>query len=207
MAGELHGEDLKNADFDKIIRFSVICDQMKSVYRRTMLCDLSRRETDAEHSWHLALMAMLLSDYAPEGTDIAKVIQMVVVHDLVEIYAGDTFCYDEHAALSKKDREKDAADRLFAILPQKIGHSMRSLWEEFDEETTNEAAFAAALDRLQPLLNNFMTDGYTWREGAVERNSVEKRTSLIKKAIPKAAELLDEIMDDSERKGFFTKKE
>lgn len=207
MAGELHSGDLKNADFDKIIRFSIICDQMKSVYRRTMLCDLSRRETDAEHSWHLALMAMLLSDYAPEGTDIAKVIQMVVVHDLVEIYAGDTFCYDERAALSKKEREKEAADKLFSVLPQNMGSRIRALWEEFDKESTNEAAFAAALDRLQPLLNNFMTDGYTWREGAVERKSVEKRTDLIKRAIPRAAALLNEILDDSEKKGFFTKKE
>lgn len=192
--------------FDKKIRFSVICDTMKSVYRRTMLADGSRRETDAEHSWHLALMAMLFSEFAPPGTNIEKVIRMVIVHDLVEIYAGDTFCYDEKGKLTKKDREKKAADRLFAILPKDTATEFRSFWEEFDEEITKEAKFAAALDRLQPLLNNFMTDGYTWREGKVSKESVEKRTELIKKAIPAAGELLDMILSDSEKKGYFTEK-
>lgn len=204
-------ENLYNAylteekNFQKKMQFLIIADKMKTVYRQTLLADKSRRETDAEHSWHLALMAIVLSDYAPEGTDIDKSVRMALVHDMVEIYAGDTFCYDINAGKDKRKRELEAADRLFSILPKEEGEEYKSLWLEFDAEETREAKFTAALDRLQPLINNFLTDGHTWRKGNVPREMVEKRVALISEAIPAAKSLVYEILDDSERKGYFRK--
>ena len=149
----------------KQIDFIVEIDKLKHILRRTVLIDKSRRENDAEHSWHLAVMAILLKEYAAEDVDLEKVMKMVLVHDLVEIDAGDTFCYDAKANLDKRDRELCAADRLFAILPEDQAKELRRLWEEFEECTTPEARFAASLDRLQPFIHNVHTDGHTWKNG------------------------------------------
>lgn len=206
MAENFHKAYLTEEEkFQKKMQFLIIADKMKTVYRQTLLADKSRRETDAEHSWHLALMAIVLSDYAPEDTDIDKAVRMALVHDLVEIYAGDTFCYDVNAGKNKRERELKAADRLFSILPENEGEEYRSLWLEFDREETREAKFTAALDRLQPLINNFLTDGHTWRKGNVPREMVEKRVALISEGIPAAKSLVYGILEDSERKGYFSK--
>lgn len=202
MAENIYSTDMKDR-FNKKLQFLMIVDKMKSIYRQTLLSDKSRRETDAEHSWHIAVMAILLKDFAPEGADIDRVVRMCLVHDLVEIYAGDTFCYDTKAGEDKEEREKLAADRLFAVLPEDDGEELRTLWEEFDRQETPDAIFAASLDRIQPLLNNFLTEGHTWRKGNVSRAQAQKRASLIEKGIPFAWDTVMEILDDSEKKGFF----
>ena len=202
MAENIHESDLKE-NFNKRLQFLILIDKMKSVYRQTLLADKSRRETDAEHSWHMAVMAMLFAPFAPEGVDTDRVIKMCLVHDLVEIYAGDTFCYDVKAGEDKSEREELSAQKLFSVLPEEDGVQIRTLWEEFEKQQTPDALFAASLDRFQPLINNFLTEGHTWRKGNVTREQVEKRASLIEKGLPIAWETVMEIIEDSQKKGFF----
>ena len=167
------------------MRFLVEVDKMKSVYRRTILIDKTRRESDAEHSWHFALMAMLLAEYAdPEKVDCARVIRMALVHDLIEIYAGDTFAYDVQGNQDKRQRETEAADKLFALLPEDQAAEIRALWEEFDAMETPDAQYAAAIDRLQPFLNNYLTQGHTWGLGGVKSAQVYERMDPIRVALP-----------------------
>ena len=202
MAENIYNEDI-NVRFNKKLQFLILIDKMKSVYRQTLLADKSRRETDAEHSWHIAMMAMLFAEFAPEGVDKERVIKMCLVHDLVEIYAGDTFCYDEKAGEDKAQREMRAAQKLFSVLPAEDGEEIKGLWLEFEKQETPDAVFAASLDRFQPLINNFLTDGHTWRKGKVVRPQVEERAALIKKGLPIAWETVQKILDDAENKGFF----
>lgn len=173
-----------NERIDSQLLFTAEIDKMTSVLRRTLLIDLSRRENDAEHSWHIAVMAMLFSEYAAAPVDVGRVVQMCVVHDLVEVYAGDTFAYDEAGNADKEAREKAAADKLFAMLPEEQGRMIRSLWEEFDAMETADAKYAACMDRLQPFLHNTLTDGHTWVEGGTGRAAVEKRMAVIKDFMP-----------------------
>lgn len=202
MAENIYNEDI-NVKFNKKLQFLILIDKMKSVYRQTLLADKSRRETDAEHSWHIAMMAMLFAEFAPEGVDKERVIKMCLVHDLVEIYAGDTFCYDEKAGEDKAEWEMRAAQKLFSVLPAEDGEEIKGLWLEFEKQETPDAVFAASLDRFQPLINNFLTDGHTWRKGKVVRPQVEERAALIKKGLPIAWETVQKILDDAENKGFF----
>src|SRR5690554_4376193 len=156
----------------KDIQFILELDKMKSILRQTTLIDGSRRENDAEHSWHIAVMAMVLKEYADKKIDICKVIKMLLVHDLVEIYAGDTFCYDVEANKDKKERELKAADRIFGMLEEDKGKELRSLWEEFEEMKTKEAIFAASMDRLQPFFNNYYSGGGTWKKFRVSKGEI-----------------------------------
>jgi len=194
---------MENRDFEKQIQFLIEADKMKSIYRRTLLMDKSRCENDAEHSWHLALMAMTLFEYAysPE-VDMLRVLKMALVHDLVEVYAGDTFAYDEKGYEDKQQRENDAADKLFGILPEEQGREYRALWEEFDAMKTADALYASAVDRLQPLLSNYMTQGHTWKDGSVTSDRVLKRMELIKTAIPAAWPLVEKIVSESIANGW-----
>src|SRR5262249_50705513 len=141
------------------IAFIIEIDKAKQVLRQTLLMDGSRLENDAEHSWHLAVMALLLAEYAGEAVDLLRVLKMVLIHDLVEIDAGDTFVYDVEALATRREREERAADRIFGLLPADVEEEFRALWEEFEAQATPEARFAAALDRLQPLLHNYHTGG------------------------------------------------
>lgn len=161
------------------VEFLVEIDKLKTVMRRTDLISADRRENDAEHSWHLAVAAMVLAEYANDPIDLSKVIKMVLIHDLVEIDAGDTYCYDVEGAKDKEEREQRAADRLFAILPQDQGKEFRKLWAEFEEGATAEAKFAAALDRFQPVLHNLRTDGRSWSQHGIVRQQVAKRIAPI----------------------------
>lgn len=204
MADSLYKNNI-NEDFGKKLEFLVLLDKMKTVYRQTLLADKSRRETDAEHSWHIAMMAMLFADLAPEGVDRDRSIRMCLVHDLVEIYAGDTFCYDVKAGEDKSERETKAADKLFAILPEKDGKELKELWIEFEMQSTPDALFAASLDRLQPLINNILTDGHTWRKGSVQRKQVEQRAAVIEKGFPAAWRTVCDVIDEAEIKGYFKK--
>jgi putative hydrolase of HD superfamily len=161
------------------IGFIVEIDRLKRVTRQTVLTDRSRNENSAEHSWHLAVMALVLREYVSDELDIVKVLKMVLVHDLVEIDAGDTFCYDEVANRDRDQRERRAAARIFGLLPADQGEELRRVWEEFEERRTAEARFAAALDRMQPLLSNLETDGHSWRRHGVALSQVLARTSSI----------------------------
>lgn len=169
---------------DQQLKFTAEIDKMTSVLRRTLLVDQSRRENDAEHSWHIAVMALLFEEYAAEKVNVARVAEMCVVHDLVEIYAGDTFAYDVKGNEDKMAREAVAADRLFRQLPEEQGKMIRDLWEEFDAVETPDAKYATCLDRLQPFLHNTLTNGYTWVEGGTNRAAVEKRMGIIREFMP-----------------------
>ncbi len=182
--------------------FSAEIDKMTSVLRRTLLIDKSRRENDAEHSWHIAVMAMLFSEYASEPVDIGRAVQMCVVHDLVEIEAGDTFAYDTAGNEDKAEREKLAADKLFSKLPDDQGKMIRSLWEEFDAMETPDARYAACMDRLQPFLHNTLTEGHGWQSGNVERSSIEKRMSIIKDFMPEVYKWITTCLDNAVKKGW-----
>ena len=185
------------------MRFLVEVDKMKSVYRRTILIDKTRRESDAEHSWHFALMAMLLAEYAdPEKVDCARVIRMALVHDLIEIYAGDTFAYDVQGNQDKRQRETEAADKLFALLPEDQAAEIRALWEEFDAMETPDAQYAAAIDRLQPFLNNYLTQGHTWGLGGVKSAQVYERMDPIRVALPEVWPFVDKMIQEKNEKGY-----
>lgn len=185
------------------MRFLVEVDKMKSVYRRTILIDKTRRESDAEHSWHFALMAMLLAEYAdPEKVDCARVIRMALVYDLIVIYAGDTFAYDVQGNQDKRQRETEAADKLFALLPEDQAAEIRALWEEFDAMETPDAQYAAAIDRLQPFLNNYLTQGHTWGLGGVKSAQVYERMDPIRVALPEVWPFVDKMIQESIEKGY-----
>jgi putative hydrolase of HD superfamily len=169
---------------DRRIRFALEADRLKSVMRRTRLVDGSRHENTAEHSWHLALLAMLLGDTAGADVDQARVLRMLLVHDLIEVDAGDTFAFDAAGYLDKADRERAAAARLFGILPGAQGDEMRALWEEFEAEESADARFAVALDRFQPLLLNFYGGGGSWREHGITRAQVLRRMAPIEHGAP-----------------------
>ncbi len=186
----------------KQLEFIIEVDKLKQIYRQTLLMDGSRNENDAEHSWHLALMAMVLQEYSPKkDLDITKVLKMLLIHDLVEIYAGDTFCYDEKANLNKNQRELEAAERLFNILPPDQSQEFRDLWDEFEKRETPEALFAASLDRIQPLICNYLTGGHTWVKYGVKSHKVLERNLLVKEGAPELWKLVEEIVEDSIRMG------
>ena len=180
-----------NERLDQQLKFSAEIDKMTGIIRRTSLIDRSRRENDAEHSWHIAAMAMLFEEYAKEPVNVSRAVEMCIVHDLIEIYAGDTFAYDVKANEDKADREKKAADKLFSQLPQEQGKMIRSLWEEFDAMETSDAKYAACMDRLQPFMHNTLTEGFTWIEGGTNRTSVEKRMAVIKDFLPEVYKWID----------------
>jgi putative hydrolases of HD superfamily len=160
-------------------------DQLKSVLRQTMLAGPGRRENSAEHSWHLAMMAVVLAEHAPSGTDIGRVIVMVLLHDLVEIDAGDLFLYADDAQQARQETaEHAAADRIFALLPQDQAARLRGLWDEFEERRTPEARFARALDRLQPMLANLRAGGGTWQEHGITADRVLAKVQLIEDGSP-----------------------
>jgi putative hydrolases of HD superfamily len=173
----------------------VEADRLKLVLRRTLVTGGARHENSAEHSWHLALAAMALAEHAGSDVDLARALQMVVVHDLVELDAGDTFAYDLSANLGRVEREKLAADRIFGLLPADQGPALRALWDEFEEGRTATARFAIALDRLLPLLLNDLTDGGSWRVHGVTRTQVLRRMAPIEQAIPPLWPLVLEIVD------------
>lgn len=188
--------------FEKQLAFLIEVDKMKSVFRRTMLIDLSRRENDAEHSWHFALTALVLLEYAKDDVDINRVIKMALVHDLVEVYAGDTFAYDEAGYADKEERELKAADKIFGMLPDDQRDEFRALWDEFEDFKTKESCYANAIDRLQPFINNYKTDGYTWREGNVNKAQVYKRMDAVRLYAPELWPFLEYVIDDAIGKGY-----
>jgi putative hydrolase of HD superfamily len=187
---------------ERQIQFVLAIDQLKQVLRQTLLTDGSRRENSAEHSWHLAMMALVLAEYAPLGTNLLRAIQMVLLHDLVEIHAGDTFCFDAGGQLDKTERETAAANQLYSQLPDPQGVELLAIWEEFEAGATATAQFAIALDRLQPLLHNWQTEGGTWKQHDIERERVLKRMAPIAVGTPQLWPLVERILDDCVAAGY-----
>lgn len=185
------------------LAFVTEIDKLKQVLRQTWLLDSSRRENDAEHSWHLALMAMVLAEYAPHAAlDRFRVLKMLLIHDLVEIDAGDTFAYDDAANDGKTQREQQAAERLFALLPDDQAREFHSLWNEFETRSTPEARFANALDRLQPILHNFQTQGKAWQQHAVTARMVLDRNHQMGDGAPELWEYVQQLVGDAVERGY-----
>lgn len=165
-------------DMDRLeqqFRFILEIDKEKFIGRQTYLSDGQRKENDAEHAWHMALMVVLLSEYANEEIDVLKTMTMLLLHDIVEIDAGDTYAYDEAGKATQEERERKAADRIFALLPEDQGKKLRGLWEEFEAQETPEAKFARTMDNLQPMMLNAATDGKAWTEHGVHLSQIMKR--------------------------------
>ena len=179
----------------KQMDFIVEVDKAKSIIRQTYLADASRKEDDAEHSWHLALMAVLLKEYSNEEVELAKVVPMVLIHDLVEIDAGDTYAYDDAGAKTKEEREKKAADRIFGMLPEDQGEWFRELWDEFEEYKTAEAKFAHVLDNCQPLLLNDASNGRSWAEHGVRKSQIYKRNEHTSEGSREIWEYMQKLID------------
>jgi len=185
------------------IRFVIEIDKLKHVLRRTYLLDQSRRENDAEHSWHLAVMTILLQEYAETPVDLLRVLKMVLIHDIVEIDAGDAALYDEAGNADKAERELAAADRLFSLLPRDQAEEIRDLWQEFEARITPEARFARALDRVQPILHNYHTGGRTWRElGVTAKQVLAKNRDVVFDGSPALGEYVVGLIADAVAKGY-----
>ena len=189
--------------FEKQLRFLVEIDKMKTVLRQTVLVDKSRQENDAEHSWHFAVMAMILYEYADASrVDLSRVLKMALVHDLIEIYAGDTAAFDEAGLADKTEREEKAADKLFGLLPPDQGEEIRSLWAEFDAMETPDAQYANAIDRLQPFINDYMAEGLAWPPDRVTSEKLYQRLAVVRKSAPELWEFVEHVVEDSIKKGY-----
>jgi putative hydrolase of HD superfamily len=184
------------------LAFLIEVDRLKTVLRASPLAAAERRENDAEHSWHLALMVPVLAEYADEPIDVGHTIRLVVVHDLVEIYAGDTPLYDDKLRVDQAERELAAADRLFGLLPEDQAREFRALWDEFEARVTPEARFAKAIDRLEPNLLNWMAGGGTWLTPGVTSDTVRTRTAHIGEASSALGEAMAVLIDGAERNGW-----
>lgn len=185
----------------KQMEFLLEVDKLKFINRQTYLSDGKRKENDGEHSWHLALMAVLLSEYSNEEIDLVKVITMVLIHDIVEIDAGDTYAYDAVGIQSKREREVKAADRIFNILPEDQAEKLRRLWEEFEAYETPEAKFAHVCDNVQPLMLNDATDGLAWREHEVKKSQVLQRNRRTGEGSQVMMEYINQILDKNVESG------
>jgi putative hydrolase of HD superfamily len=188
---------------DRQLRFAAEADRLKTVLRQSPILDGSRRENSAEHSWHLALMAAVLGDHAPAGTDLGRVTTMLLLHDLVEIDAGDLFAYAGQPAQARQEEaERAAADRIFALLPGPQAAEFRALWDEFEERRTAEAKFARALDRLQPMLANYHLGGGTWQDHSLTADQVLDKVALIEDGSATLGRYARELVQSAVDQGF-----
>ncbi len=193
---------------DQQLSFIREIDKLKNIFRRSLITDGTRYENDVEHSWHLAVMVTLLSDYAAEPVDLLRMVKMVLVHDIVEIDAGDTIVYDTNARKEVVQAEQAAADRLFGMLPEDQSSELRVLWDEFEARVTPEARFARALDRLQPIMLNCATDGRTWRENKVTYDRVVAlNRPIIEAGAPVLLPFFDQLLLDARENGCFREDE
>lgn len=195
--------DIGNKRLLQQIEFIIEIDKMKSIFRQTKLAEGTRYENDAEHTWHLTVMAIILLEHANDRKlDLLKVINMLLIHDIVEIDAGDTFAYDVEGNKSKREREEKAANRIFGLLPEEQREQCLALWYEFEEMATSEAQYAAALDRLQPMLLNFFNKGETWREHGITSDRVIARNKHIENGSEQLWELAKGLVDKAVKRGY-----
>ena len=179
----------------KQLAFALTIDAEKDVLRRTYLTEHRRRENDAEHAWHMSVMAYLLREYANEPIDLARTLVMTLTHDLVEIYAGDTYAYDEAGQATAHERELAAADRLYAMLPPDQAQELRGIWEEFEANETPEAHFAHAMDNVQPMMLNDANGGGDWKDRDVARSMPASRNAVTRLGSDELADYVDEMLD------------
>ena len=189
-------------EIEKQIEFLMEIDKSKGILRMNWMLDESRREDDVQHAWHVCLTAMVLQKYAARPVDIGHVIQMLLVHDIVEIDAGDTYAYDEKGYESKPQREQAAADRIYGMLPGGQGQALRALWEEFEAGETDDAKFANAVDRTQPFWGNFYIQGRVWKENGIEAKQVIRRNEVTKEIIPEVWEAVYEQIQQAVQNGW-----
>lgn len=197
---KMTGEDLTRQ-----IAFIKEIDKIKYIQRRTKLFNSDRNENDAEHSWHLAMMALVLSGHSNAEIDLLKVVKMVLIHDIVEIDAGDTFIYDQNKNHENTDEELKAAQRIFGLLPEKQAAQFIEIWTEFEEGITEEAKFARSMDRLEPLLQNTSNNGGTWKEFNVKYQTVYNKKKIIQNGSSTLWEYAEKLIDDSVKKGILEK--
>lgn len=183
------------------IKFILEIDKVKNIFRQTYLADGNRKENDAEHSWHMALMAILLKEYAEDEVDVLRVITMILIHDLVEIDAGDTYAYDAEAGTTKVERELQAAERIFSILPEDQGAYFRNLWDEFEAYESADSKYAHMLDNFQPLLLNDASGGISWREHEVRKKQIYKRNEKVEETSGTIWEKMKQIIAENISKG------
>lgn len=196
----MHKED-QSLRLEKQLAFLVEIDKVKNIFRQNYLADGGRKENDAEHSWHIALMAVLLKEYADMDVDVLKVMTMVLIHDLVEIDAGDTYAYDLAGAETKQIREEKAAERIFGILPEDQRDYFRGLWEEFEDYETADAKYAHLLDNFQPLLLNDASNGISWREHQVHKAQIYKRNEKICESSKRIWDCMKQVIQKNIEKG------
>lgn len=189
------GDPGSGARMARQLQFLVEVDRLKSVLRMTAVGGGGRRENSAEHSWHMAVMAPLLAEHATEAVDLLRVMKMVVIHDVVEIDAGDAFAFDPAANHGKEERERAAAERIFGLLPEDQAGELRALWDEFEDRLTPDARFANALDRLSGVLQNHRNGGGTWLEHKVPRDAILLRQDPIREAVPELWPWVLEVVD------------
>jgi len=187
------------------IDFLVEIDKLKTVLRRAYIADASRRENSAEHSWHIAMMAMILAEYCQQDVDLFRVIRMLLIHDIVEIDAGDTGIYDHVAALDKTERETLAAERVFSLLPLDQAKELRKIWDEFEQGASPEARFARAMDRLIPLIHNYYTQGKRWKEDGITHAQVLTANQTIREGSQELWEFALSLIDESVSRGYLLK--
>ncbi|UCH32832.1 MAG: HD domain-containing protein [Candidatus Bathyarchaeota archaeon] len=193
---------MDNTRLQHQMKFLLEIDRLKRVLRQIIITDQSRQENSAEHSWHIALMTIILSEYAePSHIDAFRVVKMLLVHDLVEIDAGDTYCYDDQARENQHERERQAAKRIFKLLPKDQAYELQALWEEFEARKTLNARFANALDRLQPLMSNYFTDGKAWQKHGVKRHQVVARNCSIEDGAPELWQYASRLIEDAVVRG------
>ena len=188
--------------FSQQIRFILELDKLKSVIRQSYLLAGVRQENSAEHSWHIALTALLLSEYAEQRLDLHRTMKMLLIHDIIEIDAGDTYCYDAKEAKHQTERENEAAERLFGLLPADQMSEFHELRREFEERSTPEAKFAATIDRLMPLLHNYHTEGRSWREHGVRRDQVSARNGVMREGSRSLWQFATSLLEESVEKGY-----
>ena len=193
-------------DLSKQISFIKEIDKIKYIQRKTKLFNSDRPENDAEHSWHLAMMTIVLAEHADTPIDVLKVVKMVLIHDIVEIDAGDTFIYDTMKSHSNTDNELMAAKRIFGLLPGEQADEFIAIWEEFEAGETNEAKFAKSMDRLEPLLQNTSNDGGTWKEFDVDYQQVYEKKKVIQDGSTSLWQYAENLINESVEKGILKKK-
>ena len=187
--------------FEQQMKFILEIDKVKNVFRQTYLADGNRKENDAEHSWHMAIMAFLLKEYAQEEVDIMRVVLMVLIHDLVEIDAGDTYAYDLDGLQTKREREVKAAERIFGLLPKDQEEQFRELWDEFEAYESAEAKYAHMLDNFQPLMLNDALDGKSWKEHKVKKSQIYSRNAKTMEGAEKIWEYMKDLVQKNIDRG------
>lgn len=192
----------------KQMDFIIEIDKLKNVFRQSLIADGSRHENDAEHSWHLCMLAITLEEYAEKGTDILKCVKMLLIHDIVEIYAGDTYLYDEEGSKDKVERERKAAEKIYGILDDEKSGEFIKLWTEFDEGKSKEAFFANILDRVQPIMLNYLTGGKMWLKNKIHKKQVlDKAFRIFENNDSPICRYMTKIINESVEKGYLLEDE